>query len=149
MEMEMEMEMEMDGRPRTQSAVAQRLVLTARLRPGTRERALELAGSIIAQLGTSGFERLGVYLSEREVVFLIEAREAELLLREILDDPVRATVISRGFPSSTDRSTARKRSTTGRAVPADTGCSSRHGARGIARTVRRQLIRADASLLHR
>src|SRR5437879_6214493 len=96
----MEMEMEMDGRPRTQSTVAQRLVLTARLRlrPGTRERALELAGSIIAQLGTSGFVRLGVYLSEREVVFLIEAREAELLLREILDDPVRATEISPWLP---------------------------------------------------
>src|SRR3954465_5435253 len=92
------MEMEMDGRPRTQSAVAQRLLLTARLRPGTRERALELAGSITAQLGTSGFEGLGVSLSEREVVFLIEAREAELLLREILDDPVRATEISPWLP---------------------------------------------------
>src|SRR6266576_4993644 len=90
--------MEMDGRPRTQSAVAQRLVLTARLRPGSRERALELVGSIPAQLGTSGFERLGVYLSEREVVFLIEAREAELLVREILDDPVRATEISPWLP---------------------------------------------------
>ena len=55
-------------------AAARRLVLTARLRPGTRERALELAGSIAAQLETSGFEQLGVYLSEREVVFLIEAR---------------------------------------------------------------------------
>jgi len=75
-------------------AAARRLVLTARLRPGTRERALELAGSIAAQLETSGFEQLGVYLSEREVVFLVEAREAELLLREILDDPVRATEIS-------------------------------------------------------
>src|SRR5207244_4664347 len=92
------MEMEMDGRPRTQSAVAQRLVLTARLRPGTRERALELTGSIAAPLGTSGFERLVGYLSEREVVFLIEAREAELLLREILDDPVRATEISPWLP---------------------------------------------------
>ena len=88
----------MDGRPRTQSAVAQRLVLTARLRPGTRERALELVGSIPAQLGTSGFERLGVYLSEREVIFLIEAREAEFLLREILDDPVRAAEISPWLP---------------------------------------------------
>src|SRR5439155_27030381 len=86
--------MEMDGRPRTQSAVAQRLVLTARLRPGTRERALELAGSIPAQLGTSGFERLGVYLSELEVVFLIQARDCALLPREILDDPVRATAAS-------------------------------------------------------
>ena len=80
------------------TAAVRRLVLTARLRPGTRERALELTGSISAQLGTSGFEQLGVYLSEREVVFLIEAREAELLLREILDDPVRATEISPWLP---------------------------------------------------
>jgi hypothetical protein len=80
------------------TAAVRRLVLTARLRPGTRERALELAGSIAAQLETSGFEQLGVYLSEREVVFLIEAREAELLLREILDDPVRATEISPWLP---------------------------------------------------
>jgi hypothetical protein len=74
------------------TAAVRRLVLTARLRPGTRERALELTGSIAAQLGTSGFEQLGVYLSERE------AREAELLLREILDDPVRATEISPWLP---------------------------------------------------
>jgi hypothetical protein len=143
------MEMEMDGRPRTQSAVAQRLVLTARLRPGTRERALELAGSIPAQLGTSGFERLGVYLSEREVVFLIEAREAELLLREILGDPVRATEISPWLPLFDGPLHRAEEVYYWSAVPADTGSSSRHGVRGIARTVRRQLIRADASLLHR
>src|SRR2546430_14385208 len=82
------MEMEMDGRPRTQSAVAERLVLTARLRPGTRERALELVGSIPAQLGTSGFERLGVYLSEREVGLLLEGGEGLVLPREIHDHPV-------------------------------------------------------------
>jgi len=46
----------------------------------------------------SGFERLSVYLSEFEVVFLIEAREAEVLVREILDDPVRATEISPWLP---------------------------------------------------
>src|SRR2546423_15685274 len=89
----MEMEMEMDGRPRTQSAVAQRLVLTARLRPGTRERALELVGSIPAQLGTSGFERLGVHLSEGAGVSLVVAPAAVLLLRENLHTPVRPTDI--------------------------------------------------------
>ncbi len=94
------------------SLTVRRLVLTARLRPGARERALKLAGSIAAQLETSGFEQLGVYLSEREVVFLIEAREAELLLREILDDPVRATEISpcaESHEPCDDSSYARKR----------------------------------------
>ena len=47
---------------------------------------------------SSGFERLSVYLSEFEVVFLIEALEAEVLVREILDDPVRATEISPWLP---------------------------------------------------
>ena len=131
------------------TAAVRRLVLTARLRPGTRERALELAGSIAAQLETSGFEQLGVYLSEREVVFLIEAREAELLLREILDDPVRATEISPWLPLFDGPLHRAEEVYYWSAVPADTGCSSRHGVRGIARTVRRQLIRADASLLHR
>ena len=139
----------MDGRPRTHSAVAQRLVSTARLRPGTRERALELVGSIPEQLGTSGFERLGVYLSEREVVFLIEAREAELLLREILGDPVRATEISPWLPLFDGPLHRAEEVYYWSAVAVDTGCRSRHGVGGIARTVRRQLIRADASLLHR
>jgi len=47
---------------------------------------------------SSGFERLSVYLSEFEVVFLIEALDAEVLVREILDDPVRATEISPWLP---------------------------------------------------
>jgi len=47
---------------------------------------------------TSGFARLSVYLSEFEVVFLIEAPEAELLVREILNDPVRATEIGPWLP---------------------------------------------------
>ena len=47
---------------------------------------------------SSGFERLSVYLSKFEVVFLIEAPEAEVLVREILDDPVRATEISPWLP---------------------------------------------------
>jgi len=47
---------------------------------------------------SSGFERLSVYLSKFEVVFLIEALEAEVLVREILDDPVRATEISPWLP---------------------------------------------------
>ena len=74
--------MQMDDRPPTQ-----RLVLTARLKEGARERAVELVGSMPTPLETDGFEWLSVYLSESEVVFLTEAPEAELLVRQILDDP--------------------------------------------------------------
>ena len=85
--------MRTDDRSRTQ-----RLVLTARLKEGARERALELVSSMPAPLETDGFEWLIVYLSESEVVFLIEAPEAELLVRQILDDPVRATEVSPWLP---------------------------------------------------
>jgi hypothetical protein len=77
---------------------AQRLVLAARLRKGARKRALDLATAMPTHPSTSGFERLSIYLSESEIVFLIEAPEAEFLVRAILDDPVRATEISPWLP---------------------------------------------------
>lgn len=85
--------MQTGDRPRTQ-----RLVLTARLKAGARERALELVGSMPTPLETDGFEWLSVYLSESEVVFLTEAPQAELLVRQILDDPVRGTEIGPWLP---------------------------------------------------
>ena len=124
-------------------------MLTARLKEGARERALELVGSIPTPLEPDGFEWLSVYLSECEVVFLTEAPEAELLVRQILDDPVRGTEIGPWLPLFDGPLHRAEEVYYWSAVPADTGCSSRHGVRGIARTVRRQLIRADASLLHR
>jgi len=85
--------MQRGDRPRTQ-----RLVLTARLKEGARERAVELVGSMPTPLETDGFEWLSVYLSESEVVFLVEAPEAEFLVRQILDDPVRGTEIGPWLP---------------------------------------------------
>ena len=85
--------MQTDDRSRTR-----RLVLTARLEAGARERALELVGSMPTALETDGFEWLSVYLSQSEVVFLIEAPEAELLVRQILNDPVRGTEIGPWLP---------------------------------------------------
>ena len=76
----------------------ERLVLTASLKQGTRERALELATAMPTPPRTSGFERLSVYLSESEVVFLIEAPDVDLLVREDLNDPVRGTEISPWLP---------------------------------------------------
>jgi hypothetical protein len=78
--------------------VARRLVLAARLSNGARKRALDLATAMPTHPSTSGLERLSIYLSESEIVFLIEAPEAEFLVREILDDPVRATEISPWLP---------------------------------------------------
>jgi hypothetical protein len=80
------------------SDATERLVLIARLRRGTRDRARELAAAMPTDPSASGFDRLSVYLSEFEVVFLVEARDAELVVREILDDPVRATEISPWLP---------------------------------------------------
>src|SRR2546422_8960350 len=85
--------MQTGDRPRTQ-----RLVVTARLKEGARERAVELVGSMPTPLETDGFEWLSVYLSESEVVFLVEAPEAEFLVRQILDDPVRGTEIGPWLP---------------------------------------------------
>src|SRR5256885_14518326 len=85
--------MQTGDRPRTQ-----RLVLTARLKEGARERAVELVGSMPTPLETDGFEWLSVYLSESEVVFLVEAPDAESLVRQILDDPVRGTEIGPWLP---------------------------------------------------
>jgi hypothetical protein len=72
----------------------QRLVLTARLRHGAHERARELAGAMATRPRPSGVQRFGVYLSESDVLFLVEAPNAELIVREIFDDPVRGTEIS-------------------------------------------------------
>ena len=75
----------------------QRLVLTARLRQGARERALELAAAMPDQ-STRVFERFSVYLSEFEVVFLAEGPNAESLVREVFNDPVRSTEIGPWLP---------------------------------------------------
>ena len=75
----------------------ERLVVTARLLEGTRERALELTAGI-TDPRARGFDRFSVYLSESEVVFLFEAPHAERLVHEILDDPVQAAELSPWLP---------------------------------------------------
>lgn len=47
---------------------------------------------------TRGFERFSVYLSEFEVVFLVEGPDAESSVREIFNDPVRSTEIGPWLP---------------------------------------------------
>jgi hypothetical protein len=74
-----------------------RVVLTARLLEGARERALELSASV-ADPGAVGIDRLSVYLSESEVIFVIEGSDGEGFWRRTLDDPVRAAELGAWLP---------------------------------------------------
>jgi hypothetical protein len=76
----------------------ERFVLTARLLPGAHERALELAAAMPPQPATRGVVHFTVYLSEREVVFVIEGPDAQAHVRETFNDPVRSTEISPWLP---------------------------------------------------
>jgi hypothetical protein len=66
--------MQTDDKPRTQ-----RLVLTARLKEGACERALELVGSMRMPPETDGFERLSVYLSDCEALRAVGEASAEIV----------------------------------------------------------------------
>jgi hypothetical protein len=74
------------------------MVLTARLREGALERAHELARALPASANPKSFERFGVFLSEFEVIFVMEGPDAKELVREIFDDPVRSTEIAPWLP---------------------------------------------------
>ena len=71
--------------------------MTARLLDGAHDRALELAEKSPPAEG-SGFDRLSVYLSESEVIFLFEAPDVEDRVRRILDNPALATELSPWLP---------------------------------------------------
>src|ERR1700757_337735 len=75
-----------------------RLVLTARLEQAAHGRPLELATAMRTHPRTAGFDRLSVYLSQSQVVFVIEAPDVESLVRRILNDPVRGSEISPWLP---------------------------------------------------
>lgn len=69
------------------------------LAPGTRARAEEL----IAQgppfdLAEAGFERHAILLGNDQAVFIFEGQDAEQLVREIVDDPVRSASLSAWAP---------------------------------------------------
>lgn len=70
----------------------ERVVLVAALRPGVRERAVELVEMQAEEEPVT--LRQGIYLSDSVVVFFFEGPEAEEAVREILNDPVRSTAVS-------------------------------------------------------
>ena len=72
----------------------ERLVLTARLRPGVYERATQLASEASAT-GTGGAVLRGsIFLSPSEVVFVIEGDDVDLQTRQWFDDPVLSAAFS-------------------------------------------------------
>jgi hypothetical protein len=74
------------------------VVLTARVRERTYERAFDLAPTAHADSRESRFDRLSIYLSPSEAVFVFQAPEPEPLLRRFLNDPVRAAELSPWLP---------------------------------------------------
>jgi hypothetical protein len=65
-----------------------RYVLVARLKPGSRERAQELLAEHPLHDGPrAAFDREAIFLSETEVVFLVEGPDADASVKAIFDDP--------------------------------------------------------------
>jgi hypothetical protein len=77
----------------------ERVAVIARLRPGSREQAIQ----IIAQgapydLGDAGFRRHSVFLAEEAVIFVFEGAGIEELVRALVDDPARSAAFSMWGP---------------------------------------------------
>jgi hypothetical protein len=67
----------------------EKLVVVARLRPGTGEQAARLiASGPPFDPGELGFSRHTVFLSAREAVFVFEAPEVEWIVDDLINDPV-------------------------------------------------------------
>jgi hypothetical protein len=71
----------------------ERVALIASLRPGTYEKAEELASDPPTEPIT-GIERWSIFLSPTEVAFVFEGEDVEERTREWFDDPVRSPAIS-------------------------------------------------------
>jgi hypothetical protein len=73
--------------------------MLARLKPGARERALQLVEDHQANHGAeTEFDRHAIFLAPEEVIFYFEGPDAEKALRRVLDDPVRSTMLAPWIP---------------------------------------------------
>jgi hypothetical protein len=72
------------------------IALVGRLKPGTEERARELA--LVEPAGTPGLRRISVFLSPGEAVFVLEGESPEESFRHFLDDPVDSTLLAPWLP---------------------------------------------------
>ncbi len=76
-----------------------RVVLLARLRTDGRERARELlARDPSSHAAEPAFDRVAIFMSEAEVIFFFEGRDADESIRAIFNDPVSSTAISPWLP---------------------------------------------------
>jgi hypothetical protein len=76
-----------------------RVVLVARLMSDGRERARELLARDPSSTALEpAFDRIAIFMSEREVVFFLEGRDADVSVRAILNDPVSSTALSPWLP---------------------------------------------------
>ena len=75
------------------------VVLLARLKDGARERAEQLlTDEARANAPEDAFERGTIFLTDSEVVFLLQGANAAEACRAILNDPARSTVITPWLP---------------------------------------------------
>ena len=72
------------------------IAIVARLKPGTEERARELA--MLEPAGAPGVSRISVFLSPGEAVFLLEGESPDEGFRTFLDDPVDSTMLAPWLP---------------------------------------------------
>lgn len=76
-----------------------RLVMVASLRSDGRERARELLAQKEASPTVEpAFDREAIFMSESEVIFILEGRDADESVRAILNDPVSSTSLSPWLP---------------------------------------------------
>jgi hypothetical protein len=72
----------------------ERVAIVARLKPGARERALELlAAGPPFDVAESGLASHAVFVSAREVVFVFAGEDVSTVVGDLVDDPFRRTVI--------------------------------------------------------
>jgi hypothetical protein len=73
----------------------ERIVVVARLKPGSQEQAKELLeGGPPYDLAAAGFQHHAVYLSDDEVVFVFEGAAIDQSVRDLVNDPVRSATFS-------------------------------------------------------
>jgi hypothetical protein len=77
----------------------ERVILLAALKPGARDRAMELLEEAAdGEEHEAVTERQSVFLSDRDVIFLFEGEDARASVRELINDPVRSTFLGSWLP---------------------------------------------------